>query len=145
VPALPVLHVALQGSEPVVIEGGRGAMRIRAAPPSWLSTRSRVRADARWADRADVGLLGRHRGRGTLRIDRDDPMIGILLVVDVDDIVIEHMPGGTAAPLAVVRGAPPCPPGEVRRRLPAAGDLDRAGRRVVRAMAAPAEGALEPA
>jgi len=100
---------------------------------------------ARWAEPANIGQVAFYMtaAERTLRTDGDDPRIGIMLVADED--VIEYTRAGTTAPMAVARDAWADPPGEVRRGLPAAEDLDCAVHHAVRAVAAPAEGDLEPA
>ena len=61
-----------------------------------------------------------------------------------DDLVIEYTRAGTTAPMAVARDAWADLPVEVRCGLPAAEDLDRAVRQVVRSVATPSEGDPEP-
>jgi len=66
-------------------------------------------------------------------------------VADKDDVVIESTRAGTTAPMAVARDAWADRPDEIPRRHPPGEDFDRAVRQAVRAVAAPAEGDLEPA
>jgi len=94
---------------------------------------------ARRAEPADIGQLSFYvtAVERTLRTERDDPTIGILLVADKDDVVIEYALAGTTAPMAVARYAWAELPEEVRVGLPAAEDLDRAVHQAVRALGSP--------
>lgn len=94
---------------------------------------------ARKATPADIGQLAFYitAVERNLRTDRDDPTIGILLVADKDDVVIEYALAGTTVPMAVAAYAWEDLPADLRRGLPPAEDLDRAIHQVVRGLAAP--------
>jgi len=94
---------------------------------------------ARKATPADIGQLSFYitAVERNLRSERDDPTIGILLVADKDDVVIEYALAGTTAPMAVAAYTWEDLPEDLRHGLPPAEDLDRAIHQVVRALGTP--------
>jgi hypothetical protein len=77
---------------------------------------------------------------------RDDPTLGLLLVIDRDDVTVEVALRGVSTPLAVTER--PCLPAEVRQALPTAEDFGATVAQTVRQIESPAPPALrrsEPA